>query len=44
MKKLEISACDSGNDAVYSPIGSREIEGKMRNLVLSESNSIGEIE
>ena len=40
MKKLKISACDSGNDAVYSFIGNIEIEGKMRNLVLSESNSI----
>jgi hypothetical protein len=44
MRKLEISAWDGGNDAVDSYIGSIEIEGKMRNLVLSESNSIGEIE
>jgi len=42
MRELEISACDSGNDAVFSYIDSTEIEGKMRNLVLSESNSIEE--
>ncbi len=44
MRKLEISACDCGYDAVDSYIGSIEIDEKMRNLVLSEFNSIGEIE
>jgi hypothetical protein len=39
----DISMC-CGYDAVDSYIGSIEIDEKMRNLVLSEFNSIGEIE